>query len=304
MTRYKNHLILHLTVLIFGLTGPLGKAIEAPEEVVVFYRLIFAVAGIYFYFRLSRFSFDFSLNSFKESGYIGIIVALHWITFFGAIKASNVSVALVCFSSSTLFTALLEPLYNKRRIIPYEVILGILILIGIYLITKEPGKTIFQSHYAIGIGLSIFSAFLSSWFTVLNGLLIKKGRDAKNISFIELTVALVSVAIYLGMVNREQTLTVLNVSAMDLLFTAILGILCTSFAYIASVYVMKEISAYTVTMSVNLEPIYSIVLAVLIWPESEKMKPYFYIGGAAILCVMMLNGVFKARYNRKTANLF
>jgi drug/metabolite transporter (DMT)-like permease len=275
MTRYNNHLILHLTVLIFGLTGPLGKAIDASEEVVVFYRLIFAVAGIYLYFKLTRFSFDFSVKALKESGYIGLIVALHWITFFGAIKASNVSVALVCFSSSTLFTAILEPLYNKRRIIPYEVILGGLILIGIYLITKEPGKTIFQSQYAVGIGLSVFSAFLSSWFTVLNGLLIKRGRDAKNISFIELTVALVAGAIYLVMVNREQTLHMLNISAIDLLFTAILGVLCTSFAYIASVYVMKEISAYTVTMSVNLEPIYSIVLAVLIWPESEKNETIF-----------------------------
>jgi drug/metabolite transporter (DMT)-like permease len=295
MWRYKNHLILHLTVLIFGLTGPLGKAIEASEEIVVFYRLIFAVAGILLYFRITGFSIDISKNALKESGYVGIIVALHWITFFGAIKVANVSVALVCFSSSTLFTAVLEPIYNKRKIIPYEVILGVFILAGIFLITKEPGKTIFESQYALGIGLSIFSALLASWFTVINGVLIKRGRDAKNISFIELAVALVAVGIYVIMLHGNYTLTTLNVSAADLLFTAILGVLCTSFAYIASVYVMKEISAFTVTMSVNLEPIYSIIIAVLIWPDSEKMKPYFYLGGAAIIGVMLLNGYFKAK---------
>jgi drug/metabolite transporter (DMT)-like permease len=299
MMRHKNHLILHLTVIIFGLTGPLGKAIEAPEEIVVLYRLIFAVAGIFAYLKLTKYTIDFSKKALKETGYIGLIVALHWITFFGAIKASNVSVALVCFSSSTLFTAILEPLYNHRKIILYEVVLGGLILVGIYLITKEPGKTIFQSQYALGIGLSVLSALLASWFTVINGVLIKRGRDAKNISFIELSVALIAVIIYVVVLHQNNTWEVLNIRGVDILFTAILGILCTSFAYIASVYVMKEISAYTVTMSVNLEPIYSIVIAVLIWPETEKMQPYFYFGGAAILLIMMLNGYFKARHDRK-----
>lgn len=294
--RYKNHLLLHLTVLIFGLTGPLGKAIQASEDIVVLYRLIIALLGIYIYFKITKFNFDFSKQTFRECWYVGFIVGLHWITFFGAIKASNVSVALVCFSSSTLFTALLEALYNKRRVVVYELILGVFILVGIYFLNKEPGVPIFESKYALGIGLSVFSAALASWFTVINGTLIKKGRDAKSISFMELIFALVLLLFYVPINNGSETLTALSIDQYDLLYVAILGLLCTSFAYIVSVNVMKEISAYTVTMSVNLEPIYSIILAIVIWPETEKMQPTFYIGALAILCVIFLNGILKKKF--------
>jgi drug/metabolite transporter (DMT)-like permease len=297
--RYKNHLLLHFTVLIFGLTGPLGKAIQAPEEVVVFYRLIIALLGIFIYFKLTHFKIDLSKQTLKECWYVGFIVGLHWITFFGAIKASNVSVALVCFSSSTLFTAVLEALYNKRRIVIYELILGLLILVGIYFLNKEPGVPLFESKYALGIGLSVFSAALASWFTVINGTLIKKGREAKTISFVELIFALVLLIFYVPIINGSQTLSVLSIDLYDLIYVAILGLLCTSFAYIVSVNVMKEISAYTVTMSVNLEPIYSIILAILIWPETEKMQPTFYVGAAAILGVIFLNGILKKKFKTK-----
>lgn len=253
IARYKNHLLLHLTVLIFGLTGPLGKAIEVQEDVLVFYRLIFAIAGIYIYFKWTGFKIDFSKKVLKNTWYVGLIVGLHWITFFGAIKASNVSVALVCFSSSTLFTAILEAVYNKRRIIIYELLLGFTILGAIYILNKEPGIPIFQSKYALGIGLSVLSAALASWFTVINGVLIKKGNNPKMISFIQLIFALLLVTLYIPIYNGYQTFTVLQASFQDIILLVILGLLCTSFAYIVSVSIMKEISAFTVTMSVNLE---------------------------------------------------
>ena len=187
IAKYKNLLLLHLTVVIFGLTGPIGKLINGDEAAIVFYRLIFAVLGIFIYFKFTNYKINFSKEALKETWYVGIIVGLHWITFFGAIKLSNVSVALICFSSGALFTSILEPIYFKRKVVLYEILLGLFIIAGIFYVCKEPGKPIFESKYISGILMSIFSAFLSSWFTVINGGLIKKGRRAKNISFLEMS---------------------------------------------------------------------------------------------------------------------
>ena len=298
IAKYKNLLLLHLTVVIFGLTGPLGKLINGDEAVIVFYRLIFAVLGIFIYFKFTNYKINFSKKAIKETWYVGIIVGLHWITFFGAIKLSNVSVALICFSSGALFTSILEPIYFKRKVVLYEILLGLFIIAGIFYVCKEPGKPIFESKYISGILMSIFSAFLSSWFTVINGGLIKKGRRAKNISFLELSFALIFLVFFVSGMYYDD-LSKLSFSAIDLLYCAILGLLCTSFAYIVSVDVMKEISPYTVVMSVNLEPIYSIIIATLLWPESEKMSPTFYVGAGIILVIILLNGYFKMRSKKK-----
>lgn len=288
---------MHLTVLIFGITGVLGKLIEGDEMLIVFYRLIFAVLGIFIYFKLSKYKINLSKEALKETWYVGIIVGLHWVTFFGAIKLSNVSVALICFSSSTLFTSILEPLYFKRKPILYEVLLGVLIILGIFYVCREPGKPFFNSSYTAGMLMSILSAFLASWFTVINGKLIQAGRRAKNVSFLELSFALVFISILVGF-NYGTRLHEIVFTPIDLLYCAILGLLCTSFAYIVSVDVMKEISPYTITMSVNLEPIYSIILATIIWPMSEKMAPSFYFGAVAILGIILINGLIKKRLKR------
>lgn len=293
---------MHLTVLIFGLTGPLGKMINLDEAVIVLYRLIFAVLGIYIYFKVSGYKINYSKEALKETSYVGLIVGLHWITFFGAIKLSNVSVALICFSSSTFFTSLLEPLYFKKKPVLYEVVLGILIIIGIFFVCKEPGEPFFKSKYLAGMGMSIFSAFLASWFTVINGKLIKKGRRAKNISFLELSFALVFLIIVVGF-SYYDNIQALHFTSQDILLCAFLGLVCTSFAYIVSVDVMKEISPYTVTMSINLEPIYSIILATLLWPMSEKMPPTFYAGALVILAIIAVNGVIKKKVKAESTSL-
>lgn len=146
--------------------------------------------------------------------------------------------------------------------------------------------------------MSLFSASLSSWFTVINGVLIKKGRRSKNISFLELSFAFVFLMLVVGYEYHDQ-LSVLVLRPMDFVYVAILGLLCTSFAYIVSVDVMKELSPYTVVMAINLEPIYSIVLAVIIWPKDEKMTPTFYIGALIIIGIIFLNGYFKMKDRKK-----
>lgn len=180
---YKYHIWLHITVLIFGLTGILGKLITIDSYLLVWYRLGIALIGLLLYFKLVNFSLAITKKQLVKTLLVGVIIAVHWVTFFEAIKQSNVSVALVCLSSSTLFTSLIEPLYFKRKIKPYELIFGLTIIIGLYFIFS------FEFKYLIGMILSIVSAALASWFTVINAKLIQETK-AKPFHFMNYLVRL------------------------------------------------------------------------------------------------------------------
>ena len=293
LEKYKYHIWLHITVLIFGLTGVLGKLIQTDSYLLVWYRVGIALIALLGYFFITKHPLKIEKKLLGKILLVGVIIAVHWVTFFEAIKQSNVSVALVCFSSSTLFTSLIEPLYFKRRIKAYELVFGLLIIIGLYFIFS------FEFKYITGMILSVFSAALASWFTVLNGKLIKE-TNARNISFYELLGAFVIVSIYLVITNGGFNSTGFSIPVSDIKWLLILGLLCTSFAFIVSVEVMKKISPYTVTISVNLEPIYSILLALLIWPESETMTFGFYMGTLIVIATIFLNAVFKKKSKKIT----
>ncbi len=289
LEKYKYHIWLHITVLIFGLTGVLGKLIETDSYLLVWYRVAIALIALFGYFILNKHSLKVDKKLLGKILLVGIIIAVHWVTFFEAIKQSNVSVALVCFSSSTLFTSLIEPLYFKRKIKPYELIFGLLIIIGLYFIFS------FEFKYITGMLLSVFSAALASWFTVLNGILIKK-TNSKTISFYELLGAFGIVTIYLLSTSGLN----FSIPISDIKWLLILGVVCTAFAFLLSVEVMKKISPYTVTISVNLEPIYSILLALLIWPESETMTLGFYLGTSIVIVTIFLNAYFKKKFEKNS----
>ena len=292
LTKYKDHIWLHITILIFGLTGILGKLISTDSYLLVWYRVGIAVICLLIYFGLTKTSLKVSKKELIRILLVGVVIAVHWVTFFEAIKQSNVSVALVCFSSSTLFTALIEPIYFKRRIKTYELIFGVLIIVGLYFIFS------FEFKYLTGMILSFFSAALASWFTVLNGVLIKKTK-AKIISFYELFGAFIIASIYL-LIKSKGDIAQFSVPLEDLKWLIILGTLCTAFAFIMSVEVMKKISPYTVTISINMEPIYSIVLALLIWPESETMSYGFYMGALIVITTIFLNALLKKKKGSST----
>lgn len=285
LSKYKYHIWLHIIVLIFGFTGILGKLIEADSYLLVWYRVGIALIAILGYFFITKHSLKITRKILFKILLVGVVIAVHWITFFEAIKQSNVSIALVCFSSSTLFTSLIEPFYFKRKIKPYELIFGLLIIVGLYFIFS------FEFSYLNGMLLSFFSAALASWFTVLNGMLVKE-TNAKTISFYELLGAFSIVSIYLLGANGLN-FSAYKISWTDFKWLLILGTVCTAFAFIVSVEVMKKISPYTVTISVNLEPIYSIILALLIWPETETMSSGFYMGTIIVLVTIFLNAYFK-----------
>ena len=291
LSKYKYHIWLHIIVLIFGFTGILGKLISVDSYLLVWYRVGIALIAILGYFAITKHSLKVDMKQLRYILLTGVVIAVHWVTFFEAIKQSNVSVALVCFSSSTLFTSLIEPLYFKRKVKLYEIIFGLVIIIGLYFIFS------FEFKYLVGMILSVVSAALASWFTVLNGILIKE-TNAKTISFYELLGAFVVVSVYL-FVTTKADVSRFVLSGEDLKWLIILGTICTAFAFIVSVEVMKKISPYTVTISVNLEPIYSIILALLIWPESETMSFGFYMGTIIVIATIFLNALFKNRFSKE-----
>ncbi len=284
-SKLKNYLLLHLIVFIWGFTAILGALITIEAIPLVFFRMGLAVLFIALYFLLKKKSFYVDKRAIVKFLGTGIIIALHWIFFFKAIKISNVSVALVTMSTGAFFTSLIEPLFFKRKIKSVEILLGLLVIVGLYIIFN------FESQYQLGILYALLSSFLGSLFAVLNGLFIKK-YDASRISFYQLLFGTLFVAIYLSVTN-SISLSPFNVQKMDWLYLFVLSSICTAYAFIASVKIMKYLSPYTVMLTINLEPVYAIILAILVFGDKEKMNAEFYLGACIVLGVVLINGILK-----------
>lgn len=284
---YKNQIWLHAAVLIFGTTGVLGKLISLGAYYLVWYRLIVAIAALGLFLVVAQHRFNTNRRSIGKMLGIGVILAAHWVTFFEAIKQSNVSVSLVCFSSSTLFVSFIEPFYYKRKVAWHEPVLGVFIILGLYFVFRSEFK------YIAGMQLSVLSAFLAAWFTVLNGLLVRES-DARTITFFELLGAFTILTFFLQFTNRLES-SELRLPLGDLGWLLILGVLCTAFSFVLSVQLVKKMSPYSFVIAVNLEPIYAILLALLIWPESETMSEGFYFGAVMVVLAIFLNAYFQKR---------
>jgi len=284
-SKLKNHLLLHFIVFIWGFTAILGALISIDAIPLVWFRMLFAVLFIFIYFIVTKKSFRINKKAGVNFLFSGIIIAVHWITFFKAIKVSNVSVALVTMSTGAFFASILEPIFFKRKIKGIEIILGIIVIIGLYVIFN------FENQYLMGILYALISAFLSALFAVINGINVKR-YDANLISFYQLFFGVIAVSLYLLLTN-SFSVAFFQLKITDWIYLFILSSICTAYAFIASVKVMKHLTPYTVMLTINLEPIYAIILALLIFGEEEQMKPTFYYGAFIVLFVVLLNGIIK-----------
>lgn len=278
-------------VLIFGFTGVLGKLITVPSELLVWHRMLIASISIGIYLAFKKGSFKILRRGFWETTFTGFIIAAHWIFFFEAIKQSNVSITLAALASASIFTALLEPLFFKRKLQAYELFLGSVVILGLYFIFQ------FETDNSFGILLGVIAAFLASLFTVINGKLIKK-YNATRISFYELSGGVLAITLYF-LLSGDFSKIHFDIGFSNWIYLLILAILCTAFAFVASVEVMKELTPFTVSLSINLEPIYGIILAFLFFGEEEKMSGGFYLGTALILSSIFTNVFIKRRQRRK-----
>ncbi len=251
----------------------------------VWYRMGLAVMFIAVYIWYKKIPLRLPKKVLLQLFIAGVIIALHWFTFFRAIKVSNVSVTLACLSTGAFFTSLLEPIMTNKKIIWYEVFFGIVVIFGLGIIFKV------ESQYIEGILLALSCAFLSALFSIINSKFAKE-YNPSVISFYELSGGVLFFTILL-LATQSFDAAFFTISPKDWFYLAILSSFCTAYAFIASVKVMKFLSPYTVMLTINLEPIYGIILAVIVFQEKEKMSPEFYIGALIILATVILNGVVK-----------
>ncbi len=277
----RSLLNLHLAVFLAGFTGVLGRLIALNESLLVWYRLLITVITLLLLFLLRGSVPGISLKSLIRIFYVGAIVALHWVAFYGSIKYSNVSIALVCFSTVGFFSALLEPLVLRKSFSIIELLLGMLAIAGVYCIFH------FDTRYKNGIVFGITSAFLAALFTILNKKVLEK-HEAGTVTLYELMggflVLTLLLPAYLQFFNLHFNLP----SSADWLWLIILSWLCTVLAFFLSMSALKKVSAFTVNLSYNLEPVYGILLAFLIYHENKDLGISFYAGLSLIVMAVVL----------------
>lgn len=282
-----SYLHLHLIVFIWGFTAVLGALISLGALPLVWYRMLFASVFIFSFILFRKIDLKINIPLLLRFLVAGLIIALHWYTFFEAIKVSNISVTLACLSTGAFFTSILEPIFFKRRVIPYEVILGLIVIAGLYLIFQV------ETKYVYGIILALTSAFLSASFSIINGKFAKV-YNPTVISFYELLGGVLFFSLFI-LFKGEFNFDFFQLTWNDFIWLLVLSSFCTAYAFIASVGVMKYLSPYTVMLTINLEPIYGIILALIVFGDKEKMNSQFYIGALIILSTVILNAILKNR---------
>ncbi len=289
---FKEHLLLHLIILIWGFTGILGKVIALPSFDIVWYRMAIAFACILIWLKAIKFDTSTKSKSVLKFLGVGLFVAAHWIAFFHAIQVSTVSVALATLASATLFTSFLEPLFFKKRVVFYEVVFGVCVILGLTLIFN------FETQYALGISIALLAAFLASVFTVINGKLVSEGEKPRMMTLYEMLGGFIGITLYYLITGNTSILQNLP-TLSDLFYLLILGVVCTAFAFLVSINVMRVLSPFTVSISINMEPVYAIVLALLIFGDDERMSAGFYSGAALIMVTILINAAVKRQKSRK-----
>lgn len=284
---------LHLIVFLWGFTAILGKLIHANAEILVFYRMLFAAFCLFVYIRIFRKeSIKVSKRIFFQLAAIGFAMAMHWYCFFYSIKISNVSIALSCLSLSTLFASILEPVIFKRKIDMSEVIMGVVIVACILLIFKT------EFRFKEGIFYGVLCAIFGTVFSVFNGKMYGK-TSSGNIIFYEIFCGwsiLMLIYLFTGQIFHMN-----EISYRDIALICLLASVFTAFPMLESVNLMKYISPFTLILTVNLEPVYGIILAFFIFGESEHMSPVFYVASGVMILAIIANGLIKAK-KQKTLN--
>ncbi|MFM2363429.1 MAG: hypothetical protein RLZZ316_2331 [Bacteroidota bacterium] len=277
----KAFLQLHIAVFLAGFTGLLGRLITLNEAMLVWYRLLLSAVTMWCLFSYQKKIQAISKKEIAAIVAVGGIAALHWLSFYGSIKYANISVALVCFSAVGFFTALFEPLINKHRFNKTDLLLGVLVMIGIYIVFQ------FDPSYKVGIAVGLVSAMLGALFPVYNRRFMQR-MNAETLltwqmsgGFLVLTAFL---PLYLYLFTTKYLIPVWS----DWCWLLVLSWICSVWAFHLSANALKKISAFTVNLTYNLEPVYGILLAFVVYHENKELKNSFYIGLAIILLAVLL----------------
>ena len=293
LARYKYHILLHFIIFLWGFTGILGKLIQLEALYIVWYRVGIASLVILLYLVLVKSSLSISKKYLLRISFVGLVVAAHWVTFYTSIQWSTASLGILCLSTTTLHVAWLEPLIMKKRFSWLEFTLGLLVVGGIYFVSDDFSS---QEYWALLMGL--ISAFLAAFFAVSNAKLVQD-VPSTHISMYELGVGFIGLTIFLLATNKLD-LAMFSMSLSDLLWLIFLAVVCTSFAFLVTIDIVKRLGAFTVSLSINLEPVYTIILAIFILNEHEQLGSNFYVGSLLIILVVIANGVIKNQQKKRT----
>lgn len=288
----KAFLQLHAAIILAGFTGILGKLIELQEGWLVLYRMAFSAIILLAILVLTKRFYIPARRSLWQLLGIGAIISLHWVTFYGSIKYSNVSVSVTCLSSIGFFTSIFEPLIRRRRIDFGEVGLGILAILGIYLIFN------FYPEFKTGIIFGMISAMLASIFPILNKKLVDEFKPSL-LNFFEMTGGVIALIFILPVYLHFFPATYFMPTLPDFLWLLVLAAACTVFAFNLSLQALQKLSAFTVNLSFNFEPVYSVIMAFIIFKENQFLGAGFYIGFALIIVAVSLQMMRVRRWQKK-----
>jgi drug/metabolite transporter (DMT)-like permease len=294
MASRADYLKLHFIVFLWGFSAILGKLVSIPAVEMVFYRAILAAIGMAIVIVSVRGQFRITTDQCWKLLLIGFIVAIHWLCFFGSARVSNVSVSLVGFATNSLWAALLEPWFKRSSVKKFELLLGLVVMTGLYIIFS------FDFQYKAGLALGVLAGFTSALFSVFNARMVQR-LPAFTITFYEMIGVFIAIALFLPVYQQwwapHQQL-ILIPTWKDWIYIGLLAGVCSVYAYSVAVELMKRVSVFFIQLTLNLEPVYGIIMAVIIFGQSEKMGPNFYIGTLIIMSAVAAYPVLKKRYDK------
>jgi drug/metabolite transporter (DMT)-like permease len=293
-SKYKYHILLHLIIFMWGFTGILGKLIHLDALLIVWHRVLIAFIALWIALRFMKKSLKIPKpKDLIAIAGVGVIVAIHWLTFYKSIQLSTASLGILCLSTTTLHVTWLEPLIMKRKFSWIEFLLGLIVIYGIYFVSSDFNP---NDYEALAYGL--VSALCAALFSVFNAKLAQDIPSSK-ITFYELVVGFIFMSGVL-LLNGKMDANLFTMTLSDFLWLLFLGILCTSFAFLATIEVVKRLGAFTVSLSINMEPVYTILLAIVILNENEVLGSQFYIGSIIIVMVVIANALIKYYMKNKS----
>lgn len=286
---------MHLIIFLWGFTGILGKLIHKDALHIVWYRVLIAFVslGLFLLYRGKYLRLSKKMAP-KVLG-VGLIVATHWMTFYYSIQLSTASLAILCLSTTTLHVSWLEPLVMNKKFSLRQLLMGLVVISGISFVSLD-----FSGQELLALFFGLLSALCAAFFSVFNAKLSEE-TSAEQLTFYEMIAAFTLVSIILLSLGKLHV-SDLIVSFSDLCWLLFLGIVCTSFAFLATIVIVRKLGAFTVSLNINLEPIYTILLAIVLLNEHKSLSKNFYLGAAIIVLVLLSNGLIKHFELRKTSS--
>lgn len=287
---------LHLSILLAGFTGIFGKLITLNEGLLVWYRVMMASLLLLVILKVSKRWHSIAWRDILKIVGVGSILVTHWLFFYASIKSSSVSIGVICFSMTGFFTAILDPLINRRKILFQEVFLSLIAIVGIALIFH------FDVHHRVGILLGTISSLFASLFVIANKR-VGASQPSGMMLFYEMVGGFVYLSILLPFYLHLFPVDTIVPSHQDLIYLVLFVFFCTIMMCLLQIEALKQISPFTVNLSFNLEPIYSIILAIIIFNESEDFTLSFYVGLAMIFSSVLLQMFVEMRNSRRASHL-